>query len=230
MNSTENMMADLRALLDTVEIRLRETMQVFAAHQAINRAAKKDAQFHTLVNANFSFWHACSISFGSHVIEGLVALTEPDRESATLQTAVDLLSRSIGAEHVPATVSAEIVAIHQRYKRFRNKLISHTDLHRAKIADEFDAQCFSWDSITSDLNSLCRAHSTLFQISAGKQITPPNGVVRTMSIGEWISVQTAHDTERVLKALLPALSTLAKPASLLEMLFREKFEGAAGES
>jgi hypothetical protein len=223
-------MADLRALLDTVEIRLRETMQVFAAHQAINRAARKDAQFHTLVNANFSFWHACSISFGSHVIQGLVALTEPDRESATLQTAVDLLSRRIGAERVLEDVSSEVAAIHLRYKRFRNKLISHTDLRRAAIADEFEAQCFSWDSIASDLSSLGRAHSALCQISAGEQVTPPNGEVRAMSIAEWISVQTAHDTERVLNALLPALPTLAKPASLLEMLFREKFEGTAGES
>ncbi|MFL9876732.1 hypothetical protein [Paraburkholderia megapolitana] len=217
-------MSDLSILLNTVEIRLRETMQVFAANQTLNCAAQKDEQLHSLLNANFSFWHACSVGFCSHVIQGMAALTEPRRDSATIQRAIDIVTARFGPNSVPDSVKSDVIRIHQQYKRFRDKLVSHTDVHRTTIADEFDARGFSWNSIGRDLTDLCRAHGTLCQISAGQKTTLPNAEVRTISMSEWISIHTAHDTERVLDALKPALPTLAQPANLPQMLFSEKFE------
>jgi len=68
-------MADVNALLDTIEIRLRETLQVFSANQTINRMARENEKLFTMVNSNFTFWHACAIAFGPHVIQGITALT-----------------------------------------------------------------------------------------------------------------------------------------------------------
>lgn len=194
------MAATIRELLETVEWRLGETIEVFTVMRTINENCNTDVnpKLHGIINARAGFWKPVTLGLQTTVITGINAvLDKGSRDSATLYLVLKKLNAQ-SPSSIPAGIESDLDTIRDRYKKFRHKLFGHNDINREAIANEFDQAGFTWVSLATDLGELEYALKVLWNVMSGQAI-PDRSLAKQMIYPYTMSVaRTQQDTSAFL--------------------------------
>lgn len=186
-------------LLETVGIRLGETLEAFAAIKTISVYCRDKPALIDYFNENM-FWRNVYAAFQIAVFTGIYSLVDKRKDCATLCLVGEEFNKATPGR-IPDQFLIDLIDVRDRYGKYRHKVFAHTDVGRANLADAFDAEGFTWESISADLAKLEYAFKVLGQVMEGKPITTPEETSRMLNIYTLAAGKVADDTQKLLKAL-----------------------------
>ena len=197
------MSQEIKRKLHTIELRLREVAIVLSVMGVLieRRDASRDVfrQYH-------GYWDAVNLSFQTTFFTGIYSLVDDSKNAVSLHQIIGSLKKTKNA--VPKSLADNVATIRNRYKPYRDKVFSHTDISRhTALRLDFEKEKFTREIFVNDMSQLEYVHKVLGHVSRGEPIPECSDFTLLICPHTLTAIEGADHTSKMLEALATALRT-----------------------
>jgi hypothetical protein len=191
--------------LKIVRDRMVETRSAFAALRAFNAIAnrKDNPGLYKKLLPYGHFFHAANQSLKAFVLSNIVALADTSGSASLYRICRDLINDdSCGVPKGELRRwRTEISAVHNTWKDYRHKFISHISHEADDFIDRFNSKGFSWDVMQELLDDLACKLEFLDAAANGQPVPSVDEVHREVLGFDDLAIDTQEHTAQFLRAV-----------------------------